>query len=167
MLFVSGVFLLLLISVGVFISLFTNRSVGVEELWKKEYENRKLEGMTVIVRGDILFEPLSDFQFNDIYLVDTETPSEHRTTSYAFWFGIGIEGVSCTIDTIGNLISCEPFDPTKATAFEFKGTIHLDQVGKKEIMWLSDIDFEHSHQLIDGEWQPIPLGEFVIPLEKD
>jgi len=61
--------------------------------------------------------------------------------------------------------TCQPIDPTVASNFEFKGTIHIASVGKKEIMWLSDIDFESSRQLVDEKWQSIPLGKFVIPLE--
>jgi len=162
-----SVFFLLLVFVGIFISWIEKRPNGVNELWQLDYENNNLEGKTIVVRGDIIFEPLSDFRFNSVYLVDIETPSENRTPSDGFWFGIGIDGVSCVADTNANLVTCEPFDPTQTTTFEFRGTIHVEQIGKKEIMWLSDVDFEHSRQLIDGKWQLIPLGRFLIPLEKD
>jgi hypothetical protein len=162
-----GVFALLLVLVLIFVDWKANRSVGVDELWRMEYENRNLEGNTVTVRGDMLFEPLSDFRFNSVYLVDTESPNSARTPEYGFWFGIGIDGISCSIDTVASLVICEPFDPSQAIAFEFRGKIHLEQIGKKEIMWMSDIDFEHSRQLINGKWEPIPLGEFTIPLERN
>jgi hypothetical protein len=162
-----GTSLFLLISVGVFISLFANRPVGVNELWEREYKNRNVEGKTVVVRGDILFEPFSDFRFNAVYIVDSETSMNLRSPSFAFWFGVGIDGVSCVMDGVESLMTCEPFDPTQGTVYEFKGTIHVDQIGKKEIMWLSDIDFENSRQLINGQWKPIPLGKFEIPLENN
>jgi len=162
-----GIFFLLLVTVGILIAWIENRPMGVIELWQIESENKNLEGKTVLVRGDVLFDPFSDFRFNAIYLVDPETPSEYRTPSHGFWFGIRIDGVSCIVDTVANLMTCEPFDPSQATAFEFKGMVHLEQIGKKEIMWLSDIDFEHSRQWMDGKWQPIPLGKFILPLEKD
>jgi len=162
-----GVFLLLSISVEFSITLFVNRSVGVDELWEIEYANRNLEGKTLKVRGDILYEPLSGFHFCDVYLVDTETLLENRTHSYAIWFGVGLADISCFVDNGKNIITCQPFDPTAATEFEFKGTIHVAQIGKKEIMWLSGIDFESSRQFVDGKWQPIPLGRFVIPLENN
>ncbi len=143
------------------------RPVGVNELWQKEIEHGSLEGKTVTVQGDMIFEPFSDFRFNSIYLMDSETPEEYRMPSYGFWFGVRIDGVSCSADADKSTVTCEPFDPSKAKTFEFKGTIHLGRIGKKEIMWLSDVDFEHSRQLIDGKWEPIPLGEFIIPLERD
>lgn len=65
------------------------------------------------------------------------------------------------------MVTCEPVDPCQATAFEFKGTIHLDQVGKKEIMWLSAIEFEQAYQLVNDEWQHVPLGKFTFPLDRD
>jgi hypothetical protein len=163
----TGVFAVLLVSMMIFVYWQANRSVGVNELWRREYENRNLEGKTVTVRGDIIFDPLSDFRFNSVYLVDTSSPHSDRTPENGFWFGIRIDDLSCSIDTDARLATCEPFDPSQATAFEFRGTIRLKQIGKKEIMWMSDIDFEHSHQLIDGEWEPIPLGEFTIPLERN
>ena len=160
-------FLLVLISVGVFASLLANRPVGVNELWEREYTNRNLEGKTMVVRGDILFEPFSEFRFNSVYIVDSDASIDLRSPSFAFWFGVGIDGVSCIVDDIENLMTCQPFDPTRAKMFEFKGTINIDQVGKKEIMWLSNINFENSRQFVDGKWQPIPLGKFVIPLENN
>jgi hypothetical protein len=162
-----GVFVLLFIVGLMFFYWDANRSIGVNELWQREFEHRNLEGKTVTVRGDILFEPLSDFRFNAVYLVDTESPSSDRTPEDGFWFGIGIDGISCHIDTNASLITCEPFDPSHATVFEFRGKLHLEQVGKKKIMWMSDIDFEHSRQLINGKWEAIPLGRFTIPLERN
>jgi len=38
-------------------------------------------------------------------------------------------------------------------------------VGKKAILWLSDIDLAHSQQLINGEWRAIQAGKFIIPLK--
>lgn len=144
-----------------------NRPTSVDELWKREYEHRNLEGKTVTVRGDIILEPLSDFRFNNLYLVDTDTPEEFRIPVHGFWFGLRISGISCTVYTDEGMVTCEPFDPSQATTFEFKGTIHLDQVGKKEIMWLSDIEFEQARQFVDGKWQSVPLGKFTIPFERD
>ncbi|HSM70539.1 MAG TPA: hypothetical protein VK851_03265 [Anaerolineales bacterium] len=158
--------ILLLITVGFFVSLFVNHPVGVEELWKREYRNRNLEGKTVVVRGDILFEPFSDFRFNAVYIVDSDTAMNLRSPSFAFWFGVGIDGVSCVVEDGKNLMTCEPFDPTHGAVYEFKGTINIDQIGKKEIMWLSDIDFENSRQLVNGEWEPIPLGKFIVQFEE-
>jgi hypothetical protein len=160
---VIGAFFLLLVTTGVCIFRFLVYPMDVNDIWEKE----NLEGKIITVRGDIIFEPLSDFRFNQIYIMDSETPIEYRSPSYAFWFGMGIDGVSCSLDKIANIATCEPFDPSLATTFEFKGTIQLERIGKKEIMWLSNIDFEQSRQLRDGKWQPVPLGKFIIPLEKD
>jgi hypothetical protein len=162
-----GVFVILGVLVTIPIYWCENRPISIDQLWEKEYEHRNLEGKTVTVRGDMIFEPLSDFRFNSLYLVDSKTPEEYRMPSQGFWFGLRIDGVSCMLDDDKAIVSCEPFDPSQGKIFEFKGTIHVDQVGKKEIMWMSDIDFEHSRQWIDGKWEPIPLGQFIIPLEKN
>jgi hypothetical protein len=151
--------------VGIFISWNGNRPRGVNDLWQRELADRDLEGQTVAVRGLIVFDPQSDFRFNALYLLDSSTPPEMLTPEYGFWFGIGIGGAVCTPAGSADLVACEPFDPTQATTYEFMGTAHLQQVGKKKIMWLSDVDFAHSRHLVDGRWQPIPLGRFVIPLE--
>jgi hypothetical protein len=165
------------IAVGVFAILFIlamnsidwveNRPISVNQLWEIEDEHQNLEGKTVTVRGAMVFEPLSDFRFNSIYLMDAETPEEFRTPVDGFWFGLRIDGVSCPVDTDKGIVTCEPFNPGQAKVFEFKGTIHVDRVGKKEVMWMSDIDFEHTRQWTDGRWEPIPLGEFTIPLERN
>jgi hypothetical protein len=161
-----GIFALLSVLVLIFAYLEANQSVSVDELWRIESENRNLEEKTVTVRGDILFEPLSDFRLNSIYLVDSEAPISDRSPEHGFWFGIQIDGISCSIDTVASLVTCQPFDPSQATTFEFRGKIHLEQIGKKEIMRMSEVDFEYSRQLINGKWEPIPLGEFSFPLER-
>ena len=70
-----GMFVLLSILALVFVYWEANRSVGVNELWQIEYQRRNLEGKTVIVRGDMVFEPLSDFRFNSVYLVNAGSPN--------------------------------------------------------------------------------------------
>jgi hypothetical protein len=162
-----GALCIMLGIMGIYVACSGNHPKGINELWQQELDHNNLEGKTIVVRGDVVFEPLSDFRFNSLYLVDTATPSERRTPADGFWFGIRIDGVSCIVDTNANWTTCAPFDPTRATTFEFKGTVHLEQIGKKKIMWLSDVEFAHSHQLIDGRWQPIPLGRYIIPLEKN
>jgi len=162
-----GIIILLLTLVIISIYWSENHPIGIDELWKREYEHGNLEGKTVTVRGDIVFEPLSDFRFNNLYLVDTETPEEFRMPDHGFWFGLRIGGISCTTYTDEKIVTCEPFDPSQATTFEFKGMLHFDQVGKKEIMWLSNIEFDQARQLVDGKWQSVPLGRFTIPIESD
>ena len=161
-----GVVLLLLTASMIYMAWVQNRSLGVNEVWQMEFE-KSLDGRTVIVKGDVLFDPLSDFKFNKITIIDSETPADFRTPEYGFWFGIGIDGVSCTVDSPAKSATCEPFDPSLVTTYQFKGTLHVEPVGKKDIMWLSDIDFEGSRCLIDGKWQPIPLGKFILPIAGD
>jgi hypothetical protein len=153
-----------LVLAGAFFLWNERRPRDVNDLWQLEYQTRHLEGTAARVRGALVFDPSSDFRFNAIYLLDSSTPAELRTPENGFWFGIGLDGVSCVATAAADALVCEPFDPTQASAYEFTGTLHLAQVGKKEVMWLSDIDFEHGRRLVDGRWQPIPLGRFVIPL---
>lgn len=141
-----------------------NLPIGVNELWEVE-PRYSLEGETRTVRGNIIFEPTSDFQFNAVYLVNEGTPTENRSPENGFWFGVRIEGVTCDTDHLAKQVTCEPFDPTRASTYEFKGTLNIETVGKKDILWLSDVDFERSRQLVNGEWQAIPLGSFTIPPE--
>jgi hypothetical protein len=162
----SSIVLFIILSAAAMIWL-RNRAVSVNDLWGIEYSNRNLEGKTVTVRGDIIFEPLSDFRFNNVFLIDSSTVADLRLPENGFWFGIGIGNISCITNKYEMSVTCEPFDPSRATTYQFKGVVHLDQVGKKEIMWLSDIDFNHSRQLVDGKWQPIPIGKFIVPVKKD
>jgi len=142
-----------------------NHPVSVNELWNVD-PRYSLVGETRTVVGEILFEPSSEFQFNGVFLVDSATPLDNRSPEDGFWFGIRIDGESCIVDELAKLVTCEPFDPTLAVAYKFKGTVQIEAVGKKDIMWLTDVDFEHSRQLVNGEWQPIPLGKFTFPSEE-
>ena len=160
-----SVLLVLVISTVIIDYEITNLSIGVEENWEKDYASQNVDGKDVTIRGDILFEPLKGFHFYDVYLVDTETPIERRTHDYAVWFGVGLADIHCFVDNEQKIATCQPFDPTAASEFEFKGTVHFAPIGKKEIMWLSEIDFENSRQLVNGEWEPIPLGKFIVQFE--
>ncbi len=164
---VIGVLILLLVIGGYFIFSFVNRPLGIDEIWKLKSEQKLETGKTVVVHGNIVLQPDSDFRFNAIYLLDEDAPDTFRTPVNGFWFGLRIDGASCVQATNPNQYTCEPFDPGLTGPFEFKGTIHFKSVGKKEIMWLSDIDYESSRRWINGEWHKIPLGKFVLVLEKD
>jgi hypothetical protein len=66
-------------------------------------------------------------------------------------------------------VVCKPFAPSAHAAwgstdpieaFEFVGTLRiLDQ--SEAPLSLEDIDLRASRRLVDGEWGPIPLGEFT------
>jgi hypothetical protein len=74
------------------------------------------------------------------------------------------EGHQCAVE-------CRPFSPgcTKRhdelfcediEAFEFVGTLRVDgQPDNKELI-LEDLDLSASRRSVDGEWGPIPTGEF-------
>jgi hypothetical protein len=162
-----GIGILLLTLIGFFMTWAAKRPLGVNELWRQRSENKIQNGDTVFVSGDILYQPDVDFGFDGIYLVDIETPDEQRTLVDGFWFGLRIADGSCIQDRDPNRLICEPFDPAQAKTFQFKGTIHFGFVGKKEVMWLADIDFEQSRRRIDGTWRDIPLGKFNIRIDKE
>ena len=166
-LLVSGISFFILIGLIIVFALSGSpQRVGVQDLWNMQYDGMELENRTVIVRGDAIFTPNSEFRFNAFYLVDNQTANEYRTPEYAFWFGIRIDGLTCKAKESKTDWICEPFNPSQATAFEFKGTLHLEQVGKRPIMWLSDVDFENSRQMVNGTWESIPLGEAEVIVEK-
>lgn len=158
--------LVILVGIGAAYYLFQieNRAVEVNQLWQTDSRS-SLEGETRTVRGELLFDPASDFQFNALYLIDPETPEEFRSPEYGFWFGIRIDGTWCNMNKEKEIVTCEPFNPSLSTTYEFKGTIHIESVGKKDVMWLSDIEFEKLRQMVNGKWQPIPLGEYTFPME--
>lgn len=159
-----GLVVLVGIGAAVYLSQIENHPVEVNQLWLSD-SRASLEGKTRTVRGELLFAPESDFQFNALYLMDPETPEDYRAPEYGYWFGIRIDGAVCNMDKEKEMVTCKPFNPTLATTYRFKGTIHLESVGKKDVMWMSDIDFEKSRQMVNGDWQPIPLGEYTFPIE--
>jgi len=122
------------------------------------YGGKSLRGRVVTVRGHAFLHP----QYHRLWLLNPE-----MELPMACWFGVGIDELACEVNDNDKVMTCQPFDPSQATAFEFRGTLHLHQMGKLTFMELSNIDFEHSRQLIDSRWQPIPTGEFEIPTEEE
>ena len=83
---------------------------------------------------------------------------KHSSTDYISIYLPSCDGDYCSL-------TCSPFDPTKAEAFEFYGVLEAsyrndDVTG----LLLKDIDFSVSKQLIDGEWRAIETGKFEIPM---
>ncbi|MBN1430846.1 MAG: hypothetical protein JXB07_20920 [Anaerolineae bacterium] len=138
------------------------QAMGVDQLWHMKYKGEELEGKPVVIQGDTVFDSHADYHFN-LFLVDTLASTDEREPMSAFWFGICIADLKC--EDKGTVVVCQPFDPSQADAFAFTGTIHFAPAGMRPIMELTDIDFEQSRQLIDGEWLPIPLGEFEVPVD--
>jgi len=62
-------------------------------------------------------------------------------------------------------MTCTPFDPTLAEAFELVGTLKVvSRDGSREELRLEDLDLEASRQLVDGEWVSIETGSFTVTL---
>lgn len=137
-----GLVVLAGIGAAIYLTWLENHPMDVNELWRVT-PRYSLEGETRTVRGIVVFDPTSDFQFNGVYLIDTETPDDFHSPVYGFWFGIRVDGVTCSTDTTKTAISCEPFGLIGGDPVELQGTIHLQQIGKKDIMWLTDVNFEH------------------------
>lgn len=155
--------LLLLVLAGLLGVGIQDHPLGINELYPRQAGSHNLNGKTVLLRGEPIFEPHSDFRFNVLYLVDAEAPESLRDPAFGFWFGARIEGFACTAGA-GELV-CGPFDPRRAQALEFRGTLHVEQVGKKAILWLSDVDFAEARQRVGGDWQPLVVEQFAIPLD--
>lgn len=164
---IAGIVGVILILAAASILWARNRVFNVNDLWGIEYPRKNLDGKMVTVQGDIVFEPLSDFRFNNVFLIDSSTAADLRTPEYGFWFGVGVGDISCVPNKSPLSFACEPFDPSQAAIYQFRGVIHVEQIGKKEIMWLSDIDLSRSRQWVKGKWQAIPKGEFIIPLKNE
>ncbi|MCP4373744.1 MAG: hypothetical protein GY797_37430 [Deltaproteobacteria bacterium] len=79
------------------------QSVGIHDLWNMRHDGMELEERTVVVRGDSIFNPNSEFRFNAFYLVDSQTDDKYRSPEYAFWFGIRIDDITCRAKERGSL----------------------------------------------------------------
>jgi hypothetical protein len=56
---------------------------------------------------------------------------------------------------------CSPDGYVDIEAFEFVGTLRVDgQPGSEELL-LEDLDLDSSRRLADGEWGPIPTGDYI------
>jgi len=158
------IFLLLLIIASLLFIYENYRPRNVNEVWKLEYSKGNLEGKVITVRGDIIFDPNSDFQFNGVFLIDSHAPIDLRTPADGFWFGISLPEVLCVVGKTDQDYICKPFDPTQAQSYQFWGVIHLRQIGEKKIMSLTNLDFDRSKLYINGRWQSISTGTFLIPV---
>lgn len=151
-----------LLALGWTITHFHNRPIGVDEVWNMYYRGKSLEGKTLTIKGDVVFDPQPEYPFLDLYLVDSNTSSDQRVAgaSYAHWFGIGVPEFTC--ESIETQITCYPFNPDQVGQFELKGTLYLIPSGKRPLIFLANIDFEQSRQFVNESWQPIELEEIVI-----
>jgi hypothetical protein len=66
-------------------------------------------------------------------------------------------------------VVCKPFAPSAhaawgstetITAFQFVGTLRVRAQQSEVALTMDDIDLRASRRLADGEWGPIPAGEF-------
>ncbi len=72
---------------------------------------------------------------------------------------IRIEGVDCRGNECG--ITCRPIDPRAAQTYEFVGRVSLKYWNERPSeIFLTNVDFNASLQLVNGAWEPIPGGEF-------
>jgi hypothetical protein len=63
-------------------------------------------------------------------------------------------------------LTCKPFDPEAAPAFEFVGTLRVDiQPDGMQRLFLDAIDLSVSRQLVGKEWRSIPetTGSYHFP----
>ena len=64
---------------------------------------------------------------------------------------------------------CKPFAPTLdlsagyIQAFEFVGILKVDTQESQVVLILEEIDLTKSRRLVNGNWEPIPTGEFEYP----
>jgi hypothetical protein len=98
----------------------------------------------------------------ELALLDQDSQdSEHRLS-------ISESDLQCE----GNVcrVVCRPFAPSAQAiwggtetiqAFEFVGTLRVRAQGIKVTLVLDDIDLQASRRLADGEWGPIPTGDFT------
>jgi hypothetical protein len=160
---VCGMAVVFVIGWGIVQVAIQHQAIEVGDLEQMLYDGQEVDGRTLIIQGDAVFDLQPDNYPNGLYLIDTQTPNDRRDTAYGYWFGIAIADLTCTVHD--KTVICQPFDPSHATAFEFTGTVHSAQAGKRRVMWLSNLDFEKSRQFMNGKWQPLSLGQFELPMK--
>lgn len=153
------------------------KRLTVSEVWQNA---DSLEGKRIRVRGQADFRliPYHPLQVGgcipqsegvvlprivgQLALLDQDSHDpEHRLT-------ISESSLQCE----GNVcnVVCRPFAPSAQAiwggtetieAFEFVGTLRVRPQGSKVALVLDDLDLRTSRRLADGEWGPIPTGDFT------
>ncbi len=148
----------------------------VSEVWR---DAASLDGERIRVRGQadfrlIPYHPLQvggcvvgedrdKFQISGrLALLDQDSQDPERGL-FISESSLHCEGDMCKV-------VCSPFAPTAhATwggsetieAFEFAGTLRVDDQGGTLVLILEDIDLQASQRLFEGKWGPIPTGDFT------
>ncbi len=135
----------------------------------------RLLGRPVRVRGWAAFipaqtvmacagsDPCCNDAWGDLLLVadlDSESPLDHA---------IYVGGVECGGDECS--LTCTPFDPTSAAAFELAGTLREDErtlvrLSLEEIDWGRSFRLEGAGPLESMRREPIQTGEFAVILRE-
>lgn len=73
---------------------------------------------------------------------------------------------NCTGDECS--LTCSPVDPTIQDEVEVVGkAIFVPQEGGKgypDHLFIDDIDYQKLRRSVNGRWEPVPMGEFIIPV---
>ena len=145
-----------------------NRCYSVGEVWKYA---RVLNGARICVKGKAVTEVFQSLQLCDPPTCDCNESSGSLTL-------VSEEGIVrnprvAIVDTItiyspicsGNecTITCTPLNPFAADYFQFVGRLSIRYLsdGRMAYLELKDVDLSASHQLVMGDWQPIPTGTFT------
>ncbi|MBN2149662.1 MAG: hypothetical protein JW726_19900 [Anaerolineales bacterium] len=145
-----------------------HRYYSVAEVWENA---PTLVGKTIAVEGPVSFEigqtaVLCRPAFcdcNETYgYVDLISDCSVRDNSgRSYRDEIGVQ-----IDCVGNEchLTCTPFDPTYPERLLITGTLVSDERnGQIAHLYITDIDFSASRQWVNGEWQDINTGTYIIP----
>jgi hypothetical protein len=96
----------------------------------------------------------------ELALLDEDSPDPKHRLSISE-SSLQCEGTVCSV-------VCKPFAPTdtwgrvdSVEVFEFVGMLRVDGQGSKTALILEDIDLQASRRMADGEWRPIPTGDFT------
>jgi hypothetical protein len=155
----------------------SEKRLSVSEVWQNA---DSLDGKRIRVRGQADFQliPYHPMQVGgcipstegeikprivgELALLDQDSHDpKHRLS-------ISESSLQCEGDVCN--VVCKPFAPSAQAiwggtetieAFEFVGTLRVRAQESKGALILDDIDLRVSRRLADGEWGPIPRGDFT------
>jgi len=147
------------------------KALTVSEVWQNA---QALEGKPIRVRGQAVFSTVPYQGLTGcvpggggeikgelaLYDEDAPDPLYYGGNEPLARLEISTDSLNCQGNTCQ--MTCTPFDPHAAKAFEFKGTLHKETRLGKIVLILSELDLDKSFQISGAAQKPMPTGTFQI-----
>ena len=154
--------------------------LSVSDVWE---QRDLLAGKRILVRGDARFQfiPSHPLQiggclpkpedrthiFGKLSLVEEDISGSFQSITISD-SDLQCEGDVCRVvcqpfaPTCADVINCEPGGLREIEVFEFKGRLRVSQDQGEQVLILEDIELGASRRLVDGNWEQIPIGDFLF-----